>query len=172
MFIDNLSHKFEVQCDVIGSASAETRPGSVTLRTRRQRADKRPDLRRSFVGRFFVPCLTRPICVVRLRFFAASRNDTKEFITGGSLTLPNGSNAGVYLPAAQAVYTFRPALGSGSQNRPPGTFVQRVFRKPLTATGVTEINNMASFITGLTNFIIARNRSFSRCPSERLSFDK
>lgn len=157
----DLSHVIEVNCDVIGDDTTGISPLVVTLRTKGSGPLILSGCADAFWG------------VIRTRFSSLTlastytlwkrniHNEEKLFVSGGTLTAPNGSVPSTIALASQHVMTWRSGAGGVLKLSLLETANMDVKRIPLgsdTGTGIAAID---SFVRSPNSFLLARDHGFA-----------
>lgn len=153
-------HHFTVNCDVIGDASVGIAPTVVTMRSKGSGplilSGAADDL--WGVIRALMPDTTIASQYVLWKYNGT--NLDKTFISGGTLTAPNGSNVADAVLASQMIITYRTGAGNIGKliaNDTPFTLNIRV---PLGTGYTTETGPIKTYLLSADCIVMARDRSF------------
>lgn len=164
MIFNGLTHDLEVNCDVIGTAETGDAPDDVTLRTRSGVGADLDASANAFWGvvRGFFNGLT--LCSTYNLWKRNENNDDRLFISGGTLTNPNGSNPTANTAAGQIILTWRTGGGNVMRLSLQEPVVPNNDRVPIASSFDPNTIAVNGFIMSGLNFVMARDRSFPVAP--------
>jgi hypothetical protein len=153
-------HHFTVNCDVVGPATIGLAPTVVTMRSQGSgplllsgAADDLWDVVRPLM----------PDTTVATQYVLWKYNGTnldKTFISGGTLTAPNGSSDGDVVLASQAIFTFRSGGGNTGKLVVNDTPIDSNFRGPWGTGGIGVTAALKTYLLSPDCIVMARDRSF------------
>jgi hypothetical protein len=159
-----LLHLQEFNCDVLGTPAVGDDPSDVTMRTR---VGDGVDLETAATALWgVIRAMYNPssLCSTYALFKRNVDNENRDFISGGSLSAPNGSSAGAAQLAHQTTLTYRTA-GKGILKL---VFIEDIWtqqiRLPLNSGSAAEFGPINGYILGDDNIVMARNRTFPVAP--------
>jgi len=161
--ITGFSHKFEVNCDVIGDVSPGDAPDIVELRTKGEGPIPLDDCANELWTVLRTIFSTTTLASVYSLYKANALNTDLEFITGGSLGIANGSNAATPALAQQGIFTLRSAGGHIAKLQVMETPIALNTRGPLGSLS-GEALAIRNYALSSSSFIAARDRSFLIAP--------
>jgi hypothetical protein len=160
MVYHELSHDFEVNCDVLGTPVIGSPADEINLRTRNGDGadlDSSANDLWSVIRTIFH---TDTLCSSYVLYKRNVHNEFKEFVSAGDLSAPNGSNATLNTDASQLTLTWQTGLGHIMK------FVLLEFasagansRTPIGASGAPIIA-IDTFVRSGLGFCIGRDRAF------------
>jgi hypothetical protein len=163
-------HSLRVNCDVTGSPAIGSAPSSITLETK----DGDGILLNGGADEFWDavrPLMSSDASATAYILWRANEdNNDLTFISGGTLTTPNGASGGDPILTSQATYTWRSGRGNWGRIQIMDQPIPLLSKGPLLSTGQSVVNALSTYILGGTSFIMARDRSFLVVPLNA-SFD-
>lgn len=160
MVYDELSHDFEVNCDVLGSPVVGSDPATINLRTRNGDGADLDTCANALWAELRQMFNASTLCSTYTLFKRNVNNENRDFISGGGLDLPNGSGVAANVPASQATFTWRSGGGHIMKMVLLEANLGGNGRGPLPSTGNVFINSLNGFVLSGLNFVSARDRSF------------
>lgn len=161
--IEGFSHKLQVHCDVIGEVSPGDAPVDIEMRTKGDGPiglDASANAFWTVVRPLFSTTTTASVFSL---WKTNELNSDWDFISGGSLSVPNGSNVAAPVKAQQGIFTLRSAGGHIGKLQFMETPVASNARGPLgSITG--EAITIRNWVLSDASFVCARDRSFLIAP--------
>lgn len=164
-FVPSLQHDLEINCDVIGTPTPGTIATSVLMRSKgsttptlQDSADAIWELVRPFFN-------TATLCSTFALYKRNPDTTERQFISGGDLSTPNGSNATAPNLASQLTLAWRTVNGDGLKL----VLLELVTggnntRAPMTSLGDPVINAINAYMLSDDSVIAGRDRSFAVSP--------
>ena len=153
-------HHFTVNCDVVGPATIGIAPTVVTMRSQ----GSGPVILSGAADALWAvirPLL--PTTSIASQYVLWKYNGTnldKTFISGGTLTAPNGSNVAAVVLASQIVMTFRSGGGNIGKLVANDTPLSSNIRAPLGSGSIGETAAIKTYLLSNDCIVMARDRSF------------
>ncbi len=153
-------HHFTVNCDVVGDATIGIAPTVVTMRSK----GSGPLILAGAVDtlwdaiRPLMPTTTLANQYVLWKF--TGTNLDKIFISGGTLTAPNGSSIAAVKIAQQIIMTYRSGGGNIGKLVVNDTVIDSNLREPLGSGGLGETAAVKTYLLSDDCIVLARDRSF------------
>ncbi len=161
MQFSELSHNLEFNCDVLGTPASGDAPSTINMRD--AGSTGLSDLETAAndlwaVIRPFFQGLT--LCSTYTLWQRTLTTTERIFVSGGTLTTPNGGNPGANTPASQATYTLR----SGGGGILKIVLLEGVFasnsRVPMSSDGLASVPALRTYLLGEGCIVSARDRGF------------
>lgn len=153
-------HHFTINCDVVGPATVGISPSVVTMRTK---GSGPMILSGSVDALWTVIRPLMPASTIASQYVLWKYNGTnldKTFISGGTLTSPNGSSIGAVVLASQLIMTFRSGGGNiGKLNVNDTPFALNI-HVPLGSGSIGETAAVKTYLLSDDCIVMARDRSF------------
>lgn len=153
-------HHFTVNCDVVGPATIGLSPTVITMRSQGSgplilagAADDLWDVIRPIM----------PATTIASQYVLWKYNGTnldKTFISGGTLTTPDGSSVGAVVLASQAIFTFRSGAGNIGKLVVNDTPITLNTRGPLGTSSIGVTAAIKTYLLSANCIVMARDRSF------------
>ena len=164
LVVQNLAHAITINCDIIGAHVTGTDPSLIAMRAKGGvpvdldiAANALWDVIRTFYN-------TEALCSTFNLWSVTADNADRLFVSGGTLTAPNGAAAAATHLAWSSIYTFR----SGNGNTLKFTFLETTAvgndRIPLASDVVNGVPAFRAYVMSDDNIAMARDRSFPVAP--------
>jgi hypothetical protein len=160
----SISHSIEFNCDVIGTPTTGDAPDTVTLRSKDGAGRPLDDSANAIWGFIRQLLNTGTLASTYNLWKRNPDNNDKLFISGGSLSAPNGSVATASVLAWYAIYTWRSGNGGIAKVTVLEPWISANSRSPLASSVVLAVTAFNSWVLGDDNVIMARDRSFPVAP--------
>lgn len=153
-------HHFTVNCDVIGDADIGISPTVVTLRSK----GSGPLILSGAVDALWT--VIRPLMpatTIATQYVLWKYNGTnldKTFISGGTLTAPNGSSIGAVKLASQLIMTYRTGAGNIGKLNVNDTPFDLNIHAPLGSGGIGETAAVKTYLLSAGCIVAGRDRAF------------
>lgn len=160
LVVTDIAHAITVNCDVIGNDVTGTPPASITLRAKggvpvalNTAADALWTVIKALYN-------TGMLCSTYNLWKMNVDNNDRLFVSGGTLTSPNGGAAAVTVLGGQATYTMR----SGNGGIVKLTLIEGTAnlntRIPFASDVLNGVPALRTYLLGSTSIVMGRDRSF------------
>lgn len=158
--VSGLTHRLELNCNVIGAAPVGSAPAAIQLESQSDIGVNLAVGVNAFWNliRVFYPATT--LASTYTLWKHNPQNTERLYISAGSLTTPNGSSANPNILAFQTIFTWRTGKGNVAKIQLMEAHFNLSTRLPLPSTGDAQINALNAYILGNDNWVMARDRSF------------
>ncbi len=160
----SISHSIEFNCDVLGTPSTGDDPGDVNLRSKDGEGRPLNDSANAIWGFIRGLLNTGTLASTYNLWKRNPDNNDKLFISGGSLTAPNGVAATASTLAWYGIYTWRSGNGGILKVSVMEPWVSANSRSPLAVSVIPSVTAFNAWILGEDSVIMARDRSFPVAP--------
>ena len=160
---DGMTHPLTINCDTIGNPATGTNPSFVTLRSK----DGTGVILSGAADAFWAVARAFFVGAVLASSYTLWKtnvlNSEREFVSAGTLTVPNGLTGATYL-SQQMTLTWRSGGGNIAKlvlldvNQPGNA------RVPTVSSGIAAVTALNSWVLSGSSFLMARDRSFPVAP--------
>lgn len=168
--VSGLSHNLTINCDVIGTPAIGAAPNTIELETKNGEGILLSGAADELWGVLRPAMTTQALASTYTLWKANEDNGEKTFVSGGSLTTPNGSLVDAPMLTSQVTLTWRSARGNYARLQIMESAFAGAARLPLLSSGHAVLYAISAYVLGPTSVVMARDRSFLIVPMNA-SFD-
>jgi len=159
-FVSTIRHEFTINCDTVGTPVIGSDPAILEMRNRGGSSTALASAANALWGAMRALLSTSVVALSYELFKVNQTNGKRSFVSGGTLSAPNGSSAGVTIPAKQATLTFRTGSANIMKLELIGVPITRDDISPLASGATGETAAIKNYILGPSNIAWGRDRAF------------
>lgn len=165
-----MTHHLKINCDTLATPTVGQDPDDIAMRTKGSVPDTTLHAAANALWTAIRQIFSNTtLASVYSLFKTNEANEDLEFISGGSLTTPNGGSIAVPTLMWQLTMTYRSGNGHIGKVELMETVISSNDRYPFGGGSIGETVAIKNYVMGANNIIMARDRSFPIAPLNEAS---